>query len=189
MAAWAAARFLRLPADCPPSERLVVLAGASAYRERTDAAARLFAAGAAPRVVLTNDGERGGWSAAERRNPFFVERSGAELQASGVPLGRMDVLPDIVNSTYDEAVLLRRYAERTGVTSLLLVTSPYHGRRARWTYDRVFAGSDVRVHVCAVATSRDAPGAATWWLSARGWREVSREYLKFSGYLVRYGRR
>ena len=56
--AWAAARVLLPEAqECTATgEVMLVMAGARAYPERTRLAAELFAAGAAPRILLTNDG-------------------------------------------------------------------------------------------------------------------------------------
>ena len=45
------------------------------YVERTRLAAESFVRGRAPVVLLTNDGQRGGWSKEEERNPLFVERA------------------------------------------------------------------------------------------------------------------
>ncbi|HEY1404065.1 MAG TPA: hypothetical protein VGB05_08070, partial [Pyrinomonadaceae bacterium] len=77
VAAWGAARALVVEVKVARPEAIVVLSGASDYAERARAAAGLFAAGRAPKIVLTNDGEQGGWSSAEQRNPFFSELAAA----------------------------------------------------------------------------------------------------------------
>lgn len=77
LVAWGAARALVVEVDVVQPEAIVVLSGASDYAGRARAAARLFAAGRAPKIILTNDGEQGGWSSAEQRNPFFSELAAA----------------------------------------------------------------------------------------------------------------
>jgi uncharacterized SAM-binding protein YcdF (DUF218 family) len=182
IAAWLAARVLLLPADCVDSERLVVLAGSQEYRARTHAAAELYAAGAAPRILLTDDGLRGGWSRTEQRNPFFVERAAAALHAYGVPPDSIDILPQRVDGTYAEAEALRRYADEHGLASLLVVSSPYHARRAHWSFRRAFDGSPTTVRVCAIARTERTAAPGSWWLSRGGWREVAGEHVKLLGY-------
>ncbi|HYY97737.1 MAG TPA: YdcF family protein [Pyrinomonadaceae bacterium] len=184
--AWAAAGWLVVESRPETSDALVVLGGSSTYGERTEYAARLFKEGFAPRVLLTDDGLRGGWSQAEQRNPFFVERAAAALEAAGVSRESVETLEPRTSSTYEEAMLLREQASARGLSSLLVVTSGYHSRRARWTFERVFRGSGVRLSFAAVEPGRQTPPPAVWWLSPRGWRLVALEYLKLAYYRLRY---
>lgn len=186
--AWVAARAL-LPDqnDCAASaDAMVVLAGARAYPERTRLAAELFGDGVAPRILLTHDGVRGEYLATQTRNPWMVERAAWALQRHGVPIPRIEILPGVVSSTRDEAELLRRYAAERPLRSLLVVTSGYHARRARWTFDRAFADSGTRIYLCSVSPegTRLAPGR--WWLSLAGWDEVAGEYVRRIGYRIFY---
>lgn len=185
--AWGAARALVVKTGGGSADALAVLAGSSAYVERTRLAAQLFKEGRAPVVILTNDGQRGGWSPEEERNPFFVERAASELKARGVPADGIEVVPGAVSSTYDEARRLRDYAEVRNLRSLLVVTSAYQVRRARWTFEKVFAGSGVAVAFEAVPPGDEMPPPLTWWLHAQGWKAVAGEYLKMGYYLVRMG--
>ena len=183
--AWGAARWLVVEAPLERADAVVVLGGSSAYEERAAYAAQLFREGRAPRVLLSDDGQRGGWSQAEQRNPFFVERAEAALLGAGVPADRIERLPRATSSTYDEAVLLREYAAANGLRTLLVVTSGYHSRRARWTLERVFRG-DAQIGLLSVAPGRQTPPPASWWLSPAGWRMVALEYLKLFYYRLRY---
>jgi uncharacterized SAM-binding protein YcdF (DUF218 family) len=185
--AWAAARALVVNVELPHSDALVVLSGSGAYVERTREAAELFRQGRAPHIVLTNDNSIGGWSVEQQRNPLFVERAAAELKRAGVPPERIVVLPPAVASTYDEATLLRSYAEREGVRSLLVVTSAYHSRRAWWTLRRVFRGSNVALGIKAVGHGgAESPAPSRWWWHASGWRSVGGEYVKQGYYWLHY---
>lgn len=184
--AWGAARLLVVDEDLPQADALVVLSGSGAYVERTRRAAELWKEGRAPQIVLTNDNQRGGWSVAEQRNPFFVERAFQELERAGVPEEKIVVLPEAVGSTYDEALLLRRYAAAKNLHSMLIVTSGYHSRRALWTMRRVFEGTGVAVGIKAAAPGEQSPPHATWWLHLEGWRMVALEYVKLVYYHVEY---
>jgi uncharacterized SAM-binding protein YcdF (DUF218 family) len=184
--AWTAAEVLIVRAELARADAIVVLAGSSTYIERTHRAAQLFREGRAPKVVLTNDDVQGGWSVDEQRNPFFVERAASELKAQGVPAEKIEIVPGVVMSTYDEAVRLREYAGTRGLKSILVVTSAYQSRRALWTLRRVFQGSDVAVGLETVAPGEQSPRPATWWFYGLGWQMVPGEYLKMIYYWTKY---
>jgi uncharacterized SAM-binding protein YcdF (DUF218 family) len=186
LVAWVAARALIVSSELESAEALVVLSGSGAYVERTGLAAQLFKEGRAPKVILTNDLMIGPWSQEQQRNPTFTERAVEELRRAGVPPERIEVLPQPVASTYEEAVLLRQWAVARGLRSILVVTSSYHSRRALWTLRRVFEGSGVAVGLVPVAPGRQVPGPAVWWLKPFGWRMVALEYLKIVYYFFRY---
>lgn len=184
--AWAAARFLIVSAELQRADAIVMLSGSSAYAERARLAAKLFAAGRAPKIILTDDGERGGWSDAEQRNPPFVELAAAELRRAGVPADKIEALPHQVSSTYEEAVRLRSAEDARDAHSLLFVTSAYHSRRALWTLRKVFEGTRIEIGLAAVPPGDQSPAPWKWWLSMRGWRMVAGEYVKFGYYLWQY---
>ena len=185
-AAWVAARGLIVGCELESADAVVVLAGSSTYRERARHAAEIYARGRAPLVLLTDDGQRSGWSAERQTNPLFHERAAEELLKSGVPAGRIRVLPGVVTSTHDEALRVREFAEAEGLRSLLVVTAAYQSRRARWTMNRVLGASGVRVGVDAPPPGEESPPAATWWLRGLGWKLVPGEYLKLGYYVLRY---
>jgi uncharacterized SAM-binding protein YcdF (DUF218 family) len=184
--AWGAARALVVTSELPRADAVAVLAGSAVYVERAGRAAQLYRAGRAPRVILTDDGQRGGWSSAEQRNPLFVERAAAELVRLGVPADRIEVVPGRALGTYNEAGLLRSYAESRGLRSVLFVTSAYHSRRAWWSLRKVFDGGAVEIGIDAVAPGAQTPPARSWWLTPRGWREVPGEYAKIVYYHAHY---
>ena len=183
---WAAARVLIVSSEPAHADALVVLAGSATYRERTRWAARLFLEGRAPKIILTDDGLRGGWSIMEQRNLFFVERAKQELQRGGVPADRIEVVPQIVTGTHEEAGRVREYALTHELHSLLFVTSAYQSRRALWTLKRVFKDSNVEVRLEAAPTGEQTPSPATWWWHKLGWQLVAVEYVKMAYYLVNY---
>ena len=184
--AWLAALALINPVSLPRADAVVVLSGSSAYIERSRRAAELYKEGRAPRVVLTNDNLRGPWSEARQVNPLFVERAQEELVRAGVPAASVEVLPDTVGGTHDEAVAVYNYATQKGIHSVLFVTSPYHTRRALWTMQRAFRNSGVAVGVETMEDGEQTPPATTWWLHRRGWSVVALEYPKLIYYYWKY---
>lgn len=186
LAAWTAAQALIVSPETSRADALAVLAGSSTYLERTHHAAQLFHAGRVPLIVLTNDNIPSGWSAAEERNPLFVERAVEELKRAGVPADKIEIVPGNVTSTYDEAVRLRDYASARRWRSMVVVTSAYQSRRARWTLQRVLTGSGVAIGVDAAPPGQQSPRATTWWLHRFGWDLVPVEYAKLVYYRLKY---
>jgi uncharacterized SAM-binding protein YcdF (DUF218 family) len=184
IAATAAAAALVVHDSITPADAILVLAGSGQYVARATAAARLYATGAAPQVLLTDDGVRRGWSTQAQDTPRMIDLASDVLVAHGVPPARVIKLPR-VESTHDEAVVTMRAARREGLRSVIVVTSPYHTRRARWMFDRVLKGAGVSVAVLPSDPS-SWRSLMTWWATARGWQMVAGEYIKLPYYWIRY---
>ena len=185
--AWAAAEALIVRASLAHADAIVVLSGSSAYVERTKRAAELFHEGRAPLVVLTNDNTRGSWSSAQQRNPYFVELAKDKLVEGGVPAERIRIVPDLASGTHEEALIVKQYAVRQGMRSVLVVTSAYHSRRALRSLRQSFEGTGVTVGLETTPIDSTTPSPGFWWLQAEGWRTVAGEYVKLVYYWFRYG--
>jgi uncharacterized SAM-binding protein YcdF (DUF218 family) len=184
--AWAAARLLIVNAPLQQANAIVVLSGSAALVERNTVAAQFYNQGRAPKIILTNDNQLSGWSATEQRNPFFYERAITLLRGAGVPAAAIEVLPQPISSTHDEAMLLRQYTAAHGLKSVLVITSAYHSRRALGTLRRSFANSGIEVALEGVPPGWQSPSPATWWLHRDGWQMVPAEYVKMIYYWWRY---
>ena len=186
LVAWAGARLLITESPIEKADAIVVLGGSANYKERARAAAKLLQEGRSPRVLVTNDNMRGPWSSAQQRNPFFYERALEEIKNAGVSTTSVELLPQPVASTHEEAELVRQYAEEHQLHSVLIVTSAYHSRRALWVFSRVFRDTGIRIGLINVRPGDESPRPATWWLSLRGWRLVPTEYVKLVYYVTKY---
>jgi uncharacterized SAM-binding protein YcdF (DUF218 family) len=184
--AWVGAQLLIVKSELASADAIIVLSGSSTYVERVDWAARLYREGRAPVILLTNDSVSSGWNAAEQRNPYFYELAARELQQRGVPPEKIQVIPEIVSSTYEESLGIRAYAIAHKFKRLQVVTSEYHSRRARWSLRRAFKGSDIEVGVEGPPPGWQTPSPITWWWHRQGWRVVAGEYAKMIYYQIRY---
>jgi uncharacterized SAM-binding protein YcdF (DUF218 family) len=154
------------------ADAIVVLGGGSGDREVTGA--RLYAEGYAP-VVITTGGVVG---LPGLPGVTFAELGANELTRLGVPASAIIQLSD-ATSTCDDARLALA-ALPPGARRLLLVTDPFHTRRARW----LFARGAERVEVITVAASPSWFDPAQWWQDDRGIIVVGQEYVKFAVTLV-----
>lgn len=170
------------------ADAVLILGGASTYLERTRKAAELYRTGVAPKIFLTDDGERGGWSRVEKRNPPFVELARNSLISGGVPAENIEILEPQVSGTIDEARALLDKSQTGNLQSVLLVTSAYHTRRALRTFEKQFAdgGAKTELGIAAAPTGEQTPLPNHWWLTRRGWDLVAGEYLKIFVYWAYY---
>lgn len=182
---WLGARWLIVSAPLERADAIVVLSGSSTLAERTQHAANLFSQSRAPRILLTADDQRGSWSSAEQRNPYFYEIAVNELTRLGVPPQNVEVVRPPVTSTWDEAQLISEFSKTHNLRSILIVTSGYHSRRALWTFQTFLQDTGIQVGIDPVETGIQTPRPAAWWLSPRGWQLVFVEHLKLIYYLCR----
>lgn len=170
------------------SEVIWVLGGSGTYLERNRKAAELYKKGIAGKIILTNDGNVGGWSKMEGRNLAFTELASRELIAQGVPAEAIEILPDLVQGTDDEADLFSEAVQIRQLNSVLLVTSAYHSRRTLWTFQRAASkkGLSVEIGLESAPTGEQTPPPMYWWISRKGWSLVGGEYLKMIYYWFSY---
>ncbi len=172
-----------------PLERadvILVLSGSSAYLERTEKAAEIYKLAVAPKIVLTDDGEKTGWSRSEKRNIPYVELAQRNLIAQGVPNESIEIIKPIGSGTIYEAQAFVEKSRQENWKRILIVTSAYHTRRALQTFANVFAGETVEVGIAAPPPGLQTPLPDYWWLMPHGWNVVAGEYVKSFYYWVYY---
>ena len=164
------ARWLVLEDPRRPADAAVVLAGDPDY-ERTQTAARLLLEGEV-RLLIVTGGEPGpGDSALSLRD--------AALRA-GVPADRIR-MEQVSHSTHGSMEAIRPILTREGIRSLIVVTSPYHERRAVWAARRTLPG----VEIVSRPANPSGWTPAGWWKTRRSRRIVLGEYGKLAYYLLR----
>lgn len=162
-----------------PADAIVPLAGGLS---RTTHAAMLYRQGYAEWFVVTDR-----LNAAVPVYPISEWGITEEAVANGVPQHRLRsiIVPMApVGSTYEEALAVRDLAEAQGWTSLIVVTSPAHTRRAHTIFRDVFAGSSIIIRVRPASSMEDAPVA--WWHDPRQRTMVWQEYAKLIAYRMGY---
>ncbi len=118
--------------------------------------------------------------------PNDTDISVGVMQKLGVPPEKMVILPfpGGTTSTFDEAVLVKQYIEANQVHRIILVTSAFHTRRARWIFQKTFAGLPVTLEMAA------APhigfDQTDWWKNETGLITLTNEYIKLVYYFFKY---
>lgn len=137
-------------------------------------AAALYHRGTAPRIVL----------AQVARDPAEVlaacedQTSAAVLvlRRLDVPSSAITVLTQArgVSSTHEEAQALRAYLRQSPVDRIVVVTSGYHTRRARWWLRREL-GDSIRLIMSPARDTRF--DESNWWTTEAGLIAINNEYL------------
>ena len=164
------------PIDQP--DAIVVLA--SHEWERLPVAAELGRRYPAAQVLLTLPVE------VTEHNCHECSERLSRLTEAGINPDRVIVLPQLVTNTYDEARAARAFAARHGIDRLVIVTSPYHGRRALATFRHLFRSAGVSTDL-GLLTASPGIDPARWWL-----RHYDREYVAYEWtgivyYAIRFG--
>ncbi len=100
------------------------------------------------------------------------------LLRRGVPADAILQLPGPVDSTRDEAHVLAKFMASNPKSSVAVVTSDFHTRRARLIFRRLLPDHRDRLHFIAAPT--DGFGANSWWHFKDGVLWYVGEYVKLS---------
>ncbi len=161
----------RVPAwlvvDQPPrkADIAVVLGGGGGSRLKKGLA--LYAAGMVDRIVLV-DKNKQCWDAMLRR----------QCPACTSEVGKIVFLSGSIN-TQTDARLVFEYCRENSITGVLVVTDPYHTRRASLLFNSLFKPSNIQVTVVSSGEfgSRLSPDQH-WWLDEPTLRTVWNELGK-----------
>lgn len=169
--------YLMVQDELQPADVIHVIAGLD---YRADYAIELYQQGYARQIFFT-----GGWC--PKIQGDHGERGRAPALAQGVPAAAIATDDAYITSTYSETLRLQAFiaASPEPIRSVIVVSDPFHMRRARWTYRRVL-GPGVRVQMAPVPFSL-TPYQRRWWTDEGSQQYVREEYEKMAYYLARYG--
>jgi uncharacterized SAM-binding protein YcdF (DUF218 family) len=174
-----AGRVLVVAKDIGPPDAIVMLA--SHEWERLPAAAELARAYPSSVVLLTMPVQ------ITRFNCHLCTERPAWLQHEGVPQDRIvQLAPNPISTTYGEALAVRAYAATHPFHRLVVVTSPYHCRRALHVFEHVMGGSGVNVGVLP-ASAYSIADPARWWRHPYDRWYVTYEWAANVEYRFKYG--
>jgi len=152
------------------SDALIVLGDDNYAADRAFHAAELYREGVAPVVVASGRMLRQNFSISD-----VMEH---DLESFGVPAKSVVKLSHRAQNTRDEAAEVARLIQARGWKRVLVVTSNYHARRARFIYERSLPAS-VTLRVSGARDSEFDPSG--WWQSRQGQKLF---FSELAGYLV-----
>jgi len=146
------------------ADAIVVLGDDNFYADRATHAAELFRQGVAPQVVASGRRLRPNAGIGELMEHDLVER--------GVPREKILRFTHDADGTREEAQAVGKLASERHWKSLVIVTSNYHTRRARYIFQKVLpAGIEV-----SIAGARDGDfDQERWWEKRKSVKLFARE--------------
>jgi uncharacterized SAM-binding protein YcdF (DUF218 family) len=110
----------------------------------------------------------------------------AELVRDGVEEARIHLVPASLGGTRGEALAIVTFARQMELRRMLVVTSPYHTRRALATFRAAAAGTDIEVGIePSAAVSAAVP--ERWWRTPFDRWYVRYEWAAILYYAARWG--
>ena len=181
LAAWVArSAGSGLVVELPLTEPDAIVSLGSHEHERLPMAAQLAQANPRAMLLLTRPRE------VTVHNCEDCEHRIDRLRDLGVVDARVHVLQLSDDSTHGEALVTLAFARAAGIRRLMIVTSPYHTRRALAAFKRVFDGSGVALGVePARETSPARP--SRWLLGSYDRGYVAYEWIGIAYYMSKYG--
>jgi uncharacterized SAM-binding protein YcdF (DUF218 family) len=167
--------FLVIQDDLQPADVIHVIAGRD---HRTDYAIELYKQDYGKQIFFT-----GGWC---DTHGYHGERGRRLALEQGVLLESIAIDDTEVNSTYAEAERLKIFVDQSlvPVHSVIVVSDPFHMRRARWTYHKLL-GDRIELQMAPVPFDL-SPYQRRWWTGWESKMMVMDEYQKIAYYYARY---
>ncbi len=153
-----------LSAKCAPADAIVAISGGDTAA-RTQEAIDLYEAGWAPIIVFSG-------AALDEDSPSNAAVMRKQALAAGVPDSAIIIEEDAMD-TAQNAIKTARIL--TDANRIILVTSPYHQRRAYIEFKAVF-GDDVTI--LNHPTINDRQWTSAWFLTPNGWWLALSEMVK-----------
>lgn len=152
------------------SDAIIILSDDNFYADRATRAAELFRQNLAPVVVASGI----------RLRPYagISEMMAHDLIERGVPKERIVPFPQDADDTKEEAEELRKLLLEKNWKHVIVVTSNYHTRRAKYIVSKVLGSA----FVVRMASARDGDyDPANWWERRKSVKRFAHEV---AGYVV-----
>ena len=163
---WVAFAGRVLVSDSPPARADAVFAlSGDPLGDRLRAAVGVVQSTGTPRLIAFVEGASSLYDSREAARSY--------LEGKGVPASAVRLV-EPGSSTAEEAGVAGGLVRRCGWSSIIVVTSPFHTRRAGWLFAKA-----VGDHVTTTTVADDESfNAATWWAHDTDTEVVLQEWLK-----------
>jgi uncharacterized SAM-binding protein YcdF (DUF218 family) len=161
--------YLIISSELKPANAIVILSGGD--ESRMQEALRLYNENYAKMIILTETGQT-----TEGFTQLYSFDMRIVLLSHGVPSGNILITDHSVSSTRDEALVVKNLMINQQMKSAIIVTDPYHTRRALNIFKENFADTDIQLSIKPVQNSWY--NSRTWFLKIDGWKFTILEYFK-----------
>ena len=173
------AKFFTVSNATPGADALVVLSGGKFTR--IPHALKLFEAGYAPEILLTDEKKRSIRFAHLLPSNEMIAQAMIEELGLTAPFSIIQSQNGGASSTFDEAYDLLKLSEKKNYRHLILVTDAFHSRRAYHAFQTVFEETEINIEMSAA--SNKIFNENNWWTSDQGISAYVLESIKYPVYL------
>jgi uncharacterized SAM-binding protein YcdF (DUF218 family) len=146
------------------SDAILVLSDDNFYADRATRASQVYRQGLAPIVVASGRRLRPYAGIAELIEHDLIER--------GVPKDKILRVPHDADNTREEAITLAQVAKQKKWRSVIVVTSNFHTRRARYIFSHIFP-KDTAIRITGARDGDFDP--ERWWEKRISVKDLTRE--------------
>jgi uncharacterized SAM-binding protein YcdF (DUF218 family) len=155
--------LLDTPQPAPHVSDAIVVISGDEQMARFQEGLSLYQRGLGQYLVFSGAAYDNGTSNADVMRALAVRRGVPDASILEEPQGE---------DTWGNAIFTRQVLEEHGLHSAILVTSPYHARRAKLTFDAAYAGSGIGLTVHAAPDSQ--------WRKLSWWQQPETRRLTFT---------
>jgi uncharacterized SAM-binding protein YcdF (DUF218 family) len=155
--------LLDTPQPAPHVSDAIVVISGDEQMARFQEGVSLYQRGLGQYLVFSGAAYDNGTSNADVMRALAVRRGVPDASILEEPQGE---------DTWGNAVFTRQVLEEHGLHTAILVTSPYHARRAKLTFDAAYAGSGIGLTVHAAPDSQ--------WRKLSWWQQHETRRLTFT---------
>jgi uncharacterized SAM-binding protein YcdF (DUF218 family) len=152
-------------APCQKADAIVAVSGGDTSA-RTSEAIKLYQNGWASKLLFSG-------AAQDKSGPSNAEVMRREALSAGVP-GEDIITEELSATTKQNAENARGIFAENEISSVILVTSAYHQRRAGLEFQARTQNIELRNH----PVSQDNQWSSWWWLTPTGWYLAIGEFIK-----------
>ncbi len=155
---------------CQAVDAIVAISGGNTL-VRVDEAVKLYKDGWAPTIVFSG-------AAADTTGPSNAEVMRKHAIAAGVPASSI-IIETLAQTTKQNAERAKDIFDEKNLRTIILVTSPYHQRRASLEFN---TRAEADVAIINHPVPNDPDWAKLWWLTPRGWWLAGGELAKITAF-------
>lgn len=157
---------------CQKADAIIAISGGDT-EARTGEAIMLYQDGWADKVIFSG-------AAADKTGPSNAEAMRDHALDAGVPAEAI-LLEEYGETTRQNAERTQALLHQNGIADVILVTSPYHQRRAMLEFERRATDS---VQLRSHPTSADSLWSRWWWTTPVGWYLTASELVKIGIFYI-----
>lgn len=172
---WGMGAYLVVSDTLRPVEAVVVLSGGGLTRRQDGI--QYYKDQFAKHYVLTETGET-----VPELGLDYSKVLKVEAMNMGIPEDAILITEEHATNTLEEARAVRKLLEKSEIKSCIVITDPFHTRRARLIFRDAFRGSGMVMRVIPVRGHWYRSN--TWWMSERGREATLKEYVKLIAYVA-----